>query len=102
MKFTLSTDTKALKSQDCLVLAVFEDYKLPAPTKHFDHLSKGQLRQLLLKSGLEGSIGQTLFLYNVHGIKADRILLVGAGKDKPLTDRDFRRVLAAATKALAS
>lgn len=102
MKFTLRTETKAQTGDECLILSVYEDQELPTKTKYYDKQSKGMLSKVLQHGDLAGKVGQTLFLYAIPGIQADRILLVGAGKHKALSERDFRQVILASAKALAS
>src|SRR5262249_5594064 len=44
--------------------------------------------------------GQTLLLYQLPHIKAPRILLVGCGKQKPLNQGEFHKVIASSIRAL--
>ena len=41
-----------------------------------------------------GKLGQTLLLHNVPNTIADRVLLIGAGKERELNDVSYRRVIA--------
>ena len=39
---------------------------------------------------MEGKLGATLLLHNVRGTLADRVLLVGLGKERDFRDSEFR------------
>jgi leucyl aminopeptidase len=49
---------------------------------------------------MEGKLGATLLLHNVRGTLADRVLLVGLGKERDFRDREFRHAIRAAVKLL--
>ena len=49
---------------------------------------------------MEGELGTTLLLHNVRGTLADRVLLVGLGKEREFREREFRAAHAAAVKLL--
>jgi leucyl aminopeptidase len=49
---------------------------------------------------MEGKAGSTLLLHNVPGTLADRILLVGLGKEKEFREKEFRAAVATAVKTL--
>src|SRR5574340_1256214 len=49
---------------------------------------------------MEGKLGATLLLHNVRGTLADRVLLVGLGKERDFRDREFRQSIRSAVKLL--
>ena len=49
---------------------------------------------------MEGKLGATLLLHNVRGTLADRVLLVGLGKERDFRDREFRSAIRSAVKLL--
>jgi leucyl aminopeptidase len=49
---------------------------------------------------MEGKLGATLLLHNVRGTLADRVLLVGLGKERDFRDKEFRQAIRAAVKLL--
>jgi len=55
---------------------------------------------LLKKGDIEGEAGQTLLLYDLPGVAAERVLLVGLGKKKEFTRSHYRQALAAAASLL--
>ncbi len=84
----------------CIIAPVFESGKLPASTKLLNESASNYLSKIIKKGDIKGSIGQTLLIHNVPGIQADRVLLVGCGKEKDLSDIHFRNICSASIKAM--
>ncbi len=78
-----------------LVLPVGEGRKLGEIGKAVDAACAGAISALLKRGDLAGKLGQTLLAHNLAGLKAERILLVGSGKDSELSDRQLRKLLTA-------
>jgi leucyl aminopeptidase len=102
MKFTLQSGSYESKAQDCLIVGIFENNALSQTAKKLDKLSNGAFSKLLKVSDIQGKSTQTLFVYNIPGIKAERILLVGCGKQAALTERDFRKLIMTSIKAIST
>ncbi|MBA1201767.1 leucyl aminopeptidase [Pseudomonas capeferrum] len=83
-----------------LVLAIGEDRRLGASAKAVDEATDGALSTLLKRGDLAGKVGQTLLLQNLPGLKAERVLLVGSGKDEALGDRSWRKLVASVAGVL--
>src|SRR5437763_14426746 len=49
---------------------------------------------------MEGKLGSTLLLHNVRGTLADRVLLVGLGKERAFREREFRSAIRASVRLL--
>ena len=77
-----------------LVVAVGEGRKLGAVAKQLDELSGGAISAVLKRGDLAGKVGQSLLLHSLPNLKAERVLLVGVGKDEELGDRPFRKIIA--------
>jgi len=74
-----------------LVVAVGEGRKLGNIAKAVDEASNGAISAVLKRGDLAGKPGQTLLLHSLPGLKAERVLLVGSGKDA-LGDRSWRKL----------
>ncbi|MBK1722711.1 leucyl aminopeptidase [Thiocystis violacea] len=96
MEFKVKTGDLTTHKTPCLVLGVFDRRKLAGAAEAADRASGGQISALLKKGDLDGEIGQTLMLYDVPGLAAERVLLVGCGKKKELTRANARKVVACA------
>ena len=84
----------------CLVVGVFEKRRLSAAAAALDQAMGGRLTRLLKRGDLEGKPGQTLLLPEADGTGAERILLVGCGRERDFNARRFRQALEAAVRTL--
>ncbi|WP_312933013.1 leucyl aminopeptidase [Pseudomonas sp.] len=83
-----------------LVLGVGEGRLLGAQAKAVDEAGNGAISAVLKRGDLAGKPGQTLLLQALPGLKAERVLLVGTGKDEALNDRNWRKVVTAVAGVL--
>ena len=81
-------------------LSAGEGRKLGATAAALDLASDGAISSLLKRGDLAGKVGQSLLLHNLTNLKAERVLLVGCGKDAELSDRQFRKIVAASHAVL--
>ncbi|HYQ39083.1 MAG TPA: leucyl aminopeptidase [Pseudomonas sp.] len=102
MQFLVKSARPETLKTATLVLAVGEGRKLGATARAVDAASEGALSAVLKRGDLEGKLGQTLLLHDLPGIKAERVLLVGCGKERELSDRNYRKVVSAALGVLKS
>ncbi len=84
----------------CVITAVFEARKLSPAAVALDRASKGLISSVLRRGDLPGKIGQTLLLHHVRGVAAERVLLVGGGRERDLDEYKFRKINAAAVNTL--
>ncbi|MHB9796949.1 leucyl aminopeptidase [Pseudomonas sp. MT3] len=83
-----------------LVIAVGEGRKLGATAKAVDDVTGGAISALLKRGDLAGKVGQTLLLQDLPNLKAERVLLVGAGKERDLSDRAYRKLVSSVLSTL--
>ncbi|MEJ5904229.1 leucyl aminopeptidase [Pseudomonas kermanshahensis] len=83
-----------------LVVPVGEGRKLGAVAKAVDQACEGAISAVLKRGDLTGKPGQTLLLHSLPGLKAERVLLVGSGKDEALGDRAWRKLVASVAGVL--
>ncbi|MGC3894121.1 leucyl aminopeptidase [Pseudomonas urmiensis] len=84
-----------------LVVAIGEGRKLGNIAKAVDEASNGAISAVLKRGDLAGKPGQTLLLHSLPGLKAERVLLVGSGKDA-LGDRSWRKLAVSVAGVLKS
>ena len=77
-----------------LVVAVGEGRKLGVAARLVDESSGGAISAVLKRGDLAGKVGQSLLLHSLPNLKAERVLLVGVGKDEELGDRPSRKIVA--------
>ena len=100
MDYSIKTGDPAQLRTACLMLGVFSRRKLSPLAQQVDKASKGHLSQLLSRGDMDGNPGQLLMLYDVPGVAAERILLVGLGKPRELNLKAYSGALNAAVKLL--
>jgi len=74
----------------CIAVGVFESRKLSAAAEALDRAARGALREVLKRGDMDGKAGSTRLLYNVPKLPAERVLLVGLGKEAELTAKAYR------------
>jgi len=84
----------------CVVVGVFESRKPSRAASALDKAARGQLRELLRSGDMDGRAGSTRILYRVRGVAAERVLLLGLGKEQEFGDRQYRDCARAALSAI--
>jgi leucyl aminopeptidase len=82
---------ETLRSQ-CLVAPVFAKGTLSTAAQQLDKTADQQISKLCKRGDIEGNVGDALLLPHIDGIKAERILLVGAGEKTELSEKDFQKL----------
>ncbi|OQX09785.1 MAG: leucyl aminopeptidase [Thiothrix lacustris] len=70
---------------DCVIVGVYKHAKLSAAAAQIDTASAGAIRQHLDFGDFNGDKNRTSLLYNLPGVTAKRVLLVGMGEKDKLT-----------------
>jgi leucyl aminopeptidase len=102
MEFSIKSGSPEKQRSGCVVVGVFDGRKLTASAQAIDAASGGFVTEVLRRGDLEGSLGKTLLLHSVPKVPADRILLVGLGREREFNEPGFRNAMSAAVKALKS
>jgi leucyl aminopeptidase len=100
VEFSIRSGSPEKQRSACVVVGVFEPRKLSVPAEVVDNAGRGYLSDLLRRGDMEGKLGSTLLLHNVPGTLADRVLLVGLGKEKEFREKEFRAAIGTAVKTL--
>lgn len=100
MEFSIRSGSPEKQRSACVVVGVFEPRKLSVPAEIIDNAARGYISDLLRRGDMEGKAGSTLLLHNVPGSLADRVLLVGLGKEKEFRDKEYRNAIATAVRTL--
>jgi leucyl aminopeptidase len=85
---------------DCIVIGVFESQTLSGAALEIDTATKGLLTRVIKAGDMDGKNGSTLFLHEVSGIGASRVLLVGLGKQDAFTQKAYGDAVRAAWRAM--
>ena len=100
MEFTIKSGSPEKQRSACVVVGVFDNRKLSLSAELIDRASNGYISEIIRRGDMEGKLGATLLLHNVRGTLADRVLLVGLGKERDFRDREFRGAVKSAVKLL--
>ncbi|WP_323120984.1 leucyl aminopeptidase [Burkholderia alba] len=85
---------------DCVVLGVFEAQTLSGAALDIDVATKGLISRIIKAGDMDGKSGKTLFLHEVSGIGASRVLLVGLGKQDAFGQKAYNEAVRSAWRAL--
>ncbi|MDH5784044.1 MAG: leucyl aminopeptidase [Chromatiales bacterium] len=99
MEFAATTATPGKFSSACLIVGIYEGNKLTPSAAAADEVCGGLIKRVLKGGDLKGKVGQTLMLQQPEGLGCQRLLLVGCGREKGLSDRNYRKISEAAAKA---
>jgi len=100
MEFSTKVAPPEKLATACIVVGVFEPRKLSRAAEALDRAARGQLRDVLRSGDMEGKAGTTRMLYRLRGVAAERVLLVGLGKEKEFGERQYRDCARAALLAI--
>ncbi len=89
----------SLRSQ-CLVVPLFETRKLAGVVAELDAIGDKAIGKRIKQGDFRGKLGQTLMLYDVPGISAPRLLLLGCGKARKFEAGAFAKAVAEGVNAL--
>src|SRR6516225_3630141 len=110
MKITLSTSAPSQLETECLVVAVVDAAEKsngandkPVPKLLTDDAALRNAAADLLSSGeVTGKAMESTVLHKPAGLKAKRLLLIGAGKATSFAASDVRQIAGAAVRTLKS
>ena len=103
MDFSIKTfdakNTIADTKSGVIAVGVFEDKKLSSAAKALD--LHGAVTAAVKSGDISGKPGSTLILRSLDGISAERVLLVGLGKQGALSSKDYGSAMAAIARSFA-
>jgi len=102
MNFTAKATEITKQRCSCAVVAIFEDGKLSSAAKTLNQANSKIVQQIAKQGDITGKKGETLMLHRLDGVAAERVLLVGAGKQGKTSVEDFRTAMAKTVAALKS
>lgn len=100
MEIQLKTSSPVTQRTACIIVGIFESRKLSESAKELDEASSKVISKILRRGDMDGKIGQSLLLHDIDGITADRVLLIGCGRERDLTAKKFRKIVAHSIQVL--
>ncbi len=99
MHHLVKSGNPAKQRAGCVIVGVFDRRAPSDPAAALDKASGGALGSALRRGDLDGKPGQTLVLHHVPKLPADRVLLVGLGRERDFDAGAYRKACAAAARA---
>ena len=100
MNYNIKSGSPEKQRSACVIVGIFSSRLLSHPAKTIDKASKQYLSTLIRRGDMDGNKGQYLLLHNVPGVIADRVLLIGCGKEREVNDRNYREIIGNSISAL--
>ena len=100
MDYSIETSPLETLQNDCIIVGIYENQQLTPSASAIDRHTNNLISSILQRGDLEGKNGDSVILNFVPGIPVDRVLLVGLGKQEPLSSRQYRKALETAIKHL--
>jgi len=100
VEFSIKSGAPQTGAKGCLVVGVYEPRKLSAAAAGIDRAAKGYLSRVVRHGDMQGKPGTTLLMHSVPGVAAERVLLVGLGRERDFLEKRYREAVAAAVRAL--
>ncbi|HEY9547365.1 MAG TPA: leucyl aminopeptidase [Solimonas sp.] len=84
----------------CIIVGIFDRRSPSDAAEKIDKVSDGAIAAVMRRGDMDGKLGATLVLHNVAGTFADRVMLVGLGRERNFDEAAFRKVQGAVANAL--
>ncbi len=96
MEYSVKSGSPEKQRSACIVAGVFESRKLSDAATRIDEAAGGLIAGIVRRGDMDGKTGQTLLLHHVPGVVAERVLLVGCGKERKFDEGQYRQTVARA------
>lgn len=100
MEFFVKSGNPEKQRVNCIVVGMFDRRSPSAAAKGVDKHSDSLLSSVMRRGDMDGKLGQTLLLHRPSGLFADRVLVVGCGKERNFDEAAFRKAQSAAANVL--
>lgn len=102
MEFAVKSGNPEKQRTGCVVVGIYESRRLSPAAEQLDNASEGFFSNLIRRGDMDGKVGQALLLHQVPGVLADRVLLLGCGRERDMEGRRFRDVVVNAATTLSN
>jgi leucyl aminopeptidase len=100
LEFSTKLLTPESHLSPCVVVGIYEDGTLSRSASALDKASAGQIATLVKSGDIDGATGKTRLLFNLNGIAAERVLVLGMGKRDQIGAKSWKDCIKSATSAV--
>ncbi len=100
MQTIINTNNAHETETTCLIASVYADQKLDDTAANIDAAMGGSLQKMITTGDIRTSLGKTTLIHQPHGLKAERLLIVGLGKADEMDAAKFNQACHAAGKVI--
>lgn len=102
MDISIKRGTPARQKTACFIVAIFSGKTLSPTASALDKSTRKSISNLTKRGDITGKAGETLLMPTATGVSADRVLLVGAGKQTGIGPAEYVKVVKKAASVLSS
>ena len=100
MNYLIETNSIENFKSDLIIVGIYSNQVLSSTANILDNITNGLISSVLKRGDILGELNDTLLLNVIPNSDIERILLVGLGEQKPLTVKNYRKVLTASISAI--
>ncbi len=100
MEFGIKFSNPEKTRSQCIMVGIYENSRLSPTAALLDKASEGYIKKVVNRGDIKGKVGQSMLLYDVPGINAPRVLLIGLGHADSASDSLYIQIVTSAITAL--
>jgi leucyl aminopeptidase len=100
MNYSIETNALETVKSNCVIVGIYSNQALSSSAQILDNATNGLISSVVKRGDILGKLNDTLLLNVIQNSDIERILLVGLGEQKPLSTKNYRKVLASAIGAI--
>jgi leucyl aminopeptidase len=93
MEYNLKHGNAEKQESNCVVVAVYSKQTLSQSAKRLDDASDGYIKKILKDNNFTADPSETIVLFDVKGVSAKRIILLGCGDAKKVTPSVYEKII---------
>jgi leucyl aminopeptidase len=100
MEYLVKSGHAEKQRVSCIVVGIHARRKPSAAAAALDKASGGAIGSVMRRGDMDGDPGQSILLHDIPNLFADRVLLVGCGRERDFDEAAYRKANANAARAL--
>ena len=100
MEYFVKSGSPEKQRVGCVVVGIFDRRKTSDAAGLIDHATGSAIGSVMRRGDMDGKLGTSLVLHNLPNIFADRVLLIGCGKERDFDEAAYRKACTTTANAL--